>query len=134
MKKDILIVEDSSSRIKLIAQHFDNFIGKAFDIATSSQQAIVFLKQHFYHCILLDHDLEIEHYEDASSSEGTGQDVCRYIVENKIEIPYIIIHSLNSIGRERMLHIFQDNGYEALSRPFFWDCRYGKLGYKIFTE
>ena len=125
MNKDYLIVEDSSERLKLIAKHFDNFIGKTFDIAYKSSQAISLLKENTYHCIFLDHDLEEEHYENEKSYSGTGQEVCRFIVDNKIEVPRIVIHSLNPVGRDRMMGILDEGDYDYLSKPFFWDWRYG---------
>lgn len=125
MNKDYLIVEDSSERLKLIAKHFDNFIGKTFDVAFKASQAIYFLKENTYQCIFLDHDLEEEHYEKQNSYSGTSQEVCRFIVDNKIEIPKIVIHSLNPVGRDNMMKILKEGNYDYLSKPFFWDWRYG---------
>lgn len=48
MNKDYLIVEDSSERLKLIARHFDNFIGKTFDLAFRASEAISLLKENTY--------------------------------------------------------------------------------------
>ena len=126
MDKKFLIVEDSSERLKLIARHFDNFIGVTFDLAFSSQQAISYLKQNLYECIFLDHDLELEHYE-TQSYEGTGQEVCRFIVDNKIKVPKIVIHSLNPVGRDHMMSILKEGNYDYISKPFFWDWRYGNM-------
>lgn len=127
MEKDYLIVEDSTERLKRIANHFDNFIGKTFDIAFKAKTAISLLKENTYKVIFLDHDLEPEHYEKQMVRD-TGQDVCNYLVDNKIQVPKIVIHSLNTEGREKMMEILKKGNYDFLDAPYFWDMRYG---YKI---
>lgn len=83
------------------------------------------LKQCEYKCIFLDHDLEKNHYENEHSYSGTGQEVCRYIVDNNIDVPRIVIHSLNPIGRHNMMGILNEKNIDYISKPFFWDYRYG---------
>ena len=131
MDKDYLIVEDSTERLKLIARYFDNFIGKTFDVAFTSKAAINYLKTNSYYCIFLDHDLEEEHYEKENSYEGTGQEVCRFLVDNSIPVSKIVIHSLNPIGSHNMMGILAEGDYDYISKPFFWDGRYGNKLRKI---
>lgn len=46
----------------------------------------------------LDHDL---------GEEKTGYDICKYIVENKIECPKFYLHTANPVGRLNMKQLLQ---------------------------
>lgn len=51
----------------------------------------------------LDHDL---------GEEKTGYDVCKYIVENEIEIIAFAIHSMNCVGTNNMRQLLTHYGYK----------------------
>lgn len=51
-----------------------------------------------YDVIDLDHDL---------GEEKTGYDICKYIVENEIKIPIVVIHTSNPVGRQNMKQLLE---------------------------
>ena len=124
MQKDILVVEDSEERLKKITSFL---IGYTYDIAPKANIAIDLLKTNTYDYVFLDHDLEEEHYETQCFGKGTGYEVAQFIVENKESIKRVILHSLNPVGRDRMLVLLKNAEYDVKSAPMFWDWRYGSL-------
>lgn len=80
--------------------------------APSYGQGIDFLNKYEYDVAFLDHDLDITHQ--------TGEDVARYIVENKIPLKKVICHSMNFAGRQNMVSILRSAGYDAYECPFSW--------------
>ena len=68
------------------------------EIARTYEEAIAKLKLVSYDIISLDHDL---------GEEKTGYDICKFIVENKIQIPTIILHTSNPVGRFNMKQLLE---------------------------
>jgi CheY-like chemotaxis protein len=101
MSYRILIVEDSKDRYNWFRKEL---VGNDVVIATTALEAINRLWAEKFDFMFLDHDLADEHYEDSTCFEGTGSEIAKYLhdtPENNAGM-VIIIHSLNSCGRERM--------------------------------
>ena len=110
---NILFLDDNPVRTASFRQ--------AVPYATTVETAADCIKQikaEQWDWILLDHDLGGEEFADSSRAD-TGMEVVRYLVEHKPEkIPQIIVHSLNSLARERMCLDLIMAGYEATPLPF----------------
>lgn len=99
----ILILEDSEERMNWFRKKLDGEI----DHATKPDKAIEFLQSNEYDLILLDHDLEVYHYDyDVNCDKTTGLCVAKWLGENPTnnESAQIIIHSMNNNGAQRMFH------------------------------
>ena len=127
--KKILVVEDSLERMDRIESYFSGF--KGYDWAKSASVAISLLKTNEYDFILLDHDLEEEHYKTQFFGKGTGIEVVDFIVANTIPLKGAVVHSLNPVGRESMMRTLKRHGYDVIGKPSFWDGRYGGLVLKF---
>jgi hypothetical protein len=71
--------------------------------------------------VFLDHDLSVDDrmcIPGVNNKVATGTDVAQFIVENKIPIKLVIIHSFNAPGSRRMADIFDDAGYKNAYVPF----------------
>lgn len=124
MNKDILIVEDSTTRLK----HLVNFIiGYSFDVAFTANEAINQLKQNKYKYIMLDHDLADQHYEidvrdmNPELLEKTGQHVADYIAYNHIDLDLVIIHSLNPVGCQNMFNVLTRHCINVVNESGCWN-------------
>jgi len=90
----VFIFEDMEDRLKFFKkilvdhdlQHTDQ-IEKAKKILLNEKWDFVFL----------DHDME-ERFMDSKTTQNNGYQLAKWIVENKIKIEQIIIHSMNSVG------------------------------------
>ena len=67
-------------------------------VARSFKKAINYLKNNKFDIIDLDHDL---------GEEKTGYDICKFIIENRIEIPIIQIHTANVVGKFNMKQLLE---------------------------
>jgi Na+-transporting NADH:ubiquinone oxidoreductase subunit NqrF len=129
MHYDILILEDSTARLKKIAQFC---IGNSIDVAFNAAEGISKLKTNTYDFIMLDHDLEPEHYEQVDEYElanyeilkqknmSTGQAVADYIAYNKVPVKLCIIHSLNPSGGLNMKRTLERHEVNVLHVPSCW--------------
>lgn len=62
-------------------------------LATTADECIEVLKSGLVTELSLDHDL---------AGEKTGYEVVKWMVENNVFPPLIIIHTMNPVGRQRM--------------------------------
>jgi DNA-binding NtrC family response regulator len=92
MKKKVFILEDSSERIKWFLTFFEDCDVEYSDNVKKSCKKIESEK---YDIIFLDRDL--------AQSKKSGEDVAKYMMENKLSpnVP-IVIHSINTIGQKVM--------------------------------
>lgn len=65
-------------------------------ICRTYAEAIECLAFRKYDVVDLDHDL---------GEEKTGYDICKYIVEKGINVPTIVTHTANPVGRENMAQL-----------------------------
>ena len=108
----ILFLDDSHTRWHIFK---DLNPSANANFAPSYSQGIEMLSKYEYDVAFLDHDLDISH--------RTGEDVARYIVENKIPFKKIICHSMNEYGRKNMVSILRSAGYDAYEFQFAWSHR-----------
>ena len=82
-------------------------------------EAIAALSANHFDIIYLDHDLGEEETVKPDSA-GHGMDVVNWMVSNphRIGNPQIIVHSLNTPARERMVATLKEAGFVSLSMPF----------------
>jgi CheY-like chemotaxis protein len=123
----ILIVEDDATRC---AWFQEKFSGRKLDVTCDVAEAIVWLGEHDYEIILLDHDLMEEHYySDEPDDEHTGYAVAAWLASHpdSQRDATILIHSLNYLGAERMLTTLREAGRDAEHVPF----PYMQLGLKF---
>jgi hypothetical protein len=87
--------------------------------------------------ISFDHDLDPEHYFDASTgepipydsyTEKTGLHCVRYVIENGLNLDRWAIHSFNQVGADNMraeLQKYRPHGELRLKIPFILSHPYG---------
>ena len=85
--------------------------GPEWHLVKTADECIEVLKQGGVEHLSLDHDLAEEHYTDQDGvehSEKTGYHVVLWMAENNVwPSKTLIIHTMNSIGRTRMLQTAQ---------------------------
>jgi hypothetical protein len=67
-------------------------------------------------CISFDHDLADEHYNQANNDEDykekTGYECAKWLVEflieHNLELPVIYCHSMNPVGKQNILKLFEN--------------------------
>lgn len=79
-------------------------IGAEITVARTYDEAIQYI-DNSYDIISLDHDL---------SEEKTGYDIAKYIVENKIKVGAVAIHSANPVGKFNINQLLTHYGYKVL--------------------
>jgi hypothetical protein len=112
----ILILEDDCRRIDTFKH---NFIGCEFFITHLPETANKWLNEEEFDLIFLDHDLMDEHYLSyCDSKETTGLCTATYLGDNQhlSEKAVVIVHSLNSVGSERMMQALK--GRDKHKIPF----------------
>lgn len=126
----ILVLEDDSSRCKKIVNGLDY---STVVWVTKAKDAIDKLLNDKYDIIMLDHDLSAEHYETykdiifsqevTRTVEPTGMMVAEWLCKNKVDST-VLVHSLNTGQRQKMVRMLCDAGYECIDAAFCWDlCR-----------
>jgi len=96
----ILFLEDSAERIKLAKPYF---IGHTVHYAETAEEAIKLLQANKFDIASLDHDLGGTVM--SASDKNSGFAVAEFIAENvDFQPEYVIIHSMNPIGAEDMIH------------------------------
>jgi len=103
----ILVLDDDLERMK----HFKkNLNGCDLVLVETAKDAISAFKNHDeYGIVFLDHDLGGE--QMVKSGDGTGYEVAVHInsiLEGSNSNPYIILHSLNPVGRQNMCNVLVD--------------------------
>ena len=67
-------------------------------------------------CISFDHDLADEHYHNIQGNtdfnEKTGYECAKwlveYLLEHNLELPVVYCHSMNPVGKENILKLFEN--------------------------
>lgn len=67
--------------------------------------------------LFLDHDLGGEQYVD-SDREDCGMEVVRWMMENKVDVGTVIVHSHNIVAAEKMRLGLEESGYNVQSIQF----------------
>ena len=81
--------------------------GNQLFIAYSQKEAIeIIKKEKRFDIIFLDHDLGGKIYVN-SQEDNTGWWVAKYISENNIKCPQIIVHTMNYAGAKNMLGLLK---------------------------
>ena len=116
----VLIVEDDEVRC---AWFRERLAGRELDVTCDVRQAISWLSERDYSVILLDHDLADEHYfSDVPDDERTGYAIAAWLSSHpdRQRDAFIVIHSLNYPGAQRMLDVLRDGGRDAEHVPFYY--------------
>jgi len=111
----ILILEDDKERIKQFK--WWAYQNHQLTIVSTVGDTISELEENEFDLLCLDHDLGQEVYVESTGKEETGYLVALWLAENPERKPeHIIIHSLNTVGRENMKAVLP----EATVYPFVW--------------
>lgn len=120
---NILFLDDDMERHK----YFNKWIPSGHFVAevNNYESTITLLNikdKNFYDIMFLDHDLGVE---DQMCTPGvnnrykTGTDVAQFIVENDIRPnKFVVLHSYNPVGVQRMLKILSTAGIKVVCHPF----------------
>ncbi len=120
----VLIVEDSHARMELFNELFKDDTIVHAETAEAGIDALkmsMMFDSSIYQLVMLDHDLSSEHYGDlansASSGTDTGREVADFIAEMR-NPPYVVIHSWNPYGAQRMWDILHEAKVECAQQQF----------------
>src|SRR5918912_721480 len=116
----ILLVEDDEMRC---AWFRARLVGYELDVTCDVREAVAWLAEREYACVLLDHDLTEEHYfSNEPDDERTGYAVAAWLADHPTaqRDALILIHSLNYTGAARMLAVLRGAGREAEHIPFHY--------------
>lgn len=116
----VLVLDDSLERQKAFRSHLIGTISTHVHSYAECVEAFENQPKPF-DIVFLDHDLSDEAAAgNPSHKEKTGTDVVDYIVEMdpSKQPKKIILHTLNPVGRQRMMLILQRTGIETISSPF----------------
>ena len=126
MGRRIFIFEDDENRI----EQFREYLSKdTLTITDNIHVAKKLLKEQVFDVALLDHDMDHQSMVD-SSEENTGFQVASFIVEEKIPLYQVIVHSHNPVGAERMIDVlnkFGEHIKQVQMLPFFYLSRELKI-------
>lgn len=71
----------------------------------------------------LDHDLGADPADGINakgdSPEGSGLDLARWMIENKLVPRWVVVHSWNPAGAKNIVDVLHDAGYRCIYRPYF---------------
>jgi hypothetical protein len=109
---NVLILEDNQERIKKFRSAFP-FAVIVEDVDSAKK---AFLNDRF-NLVFLDHDLGGEIYVD-SNKYNTGMTIVKWIVENKIVIDTIVIHTCNKTAGNEMFRKLEDANYYTIRIPY----------------
>lgn len=113
---NVLFLDDNPRRTEMfLAALVDS--GHTIDTCETAKDCIELLQSNSYDCIRLDHDLGGEYWVE-SERDDCGMAVVRWIVENKPQIPKIIIHSHNVKAAKEMCRQLREAKYVTLYIPF----------------
>lgn len=114
----VLFLDDCPVRHK---EFMENWIGHLVDWAWTAEQAKKFLEVNEYDLVMLDHDLEQQHYAEKCFAR-TGGEVAQFMANTpeRFEKTNIIVHSLNFDGRKRIIQILKSVGLEPVDLPWGW--------------
>jgi len=119
----VLILEDDQNRVNTFVRELKNVDR---DITASSKIAINLVKKVKYDVIFLDHDLGIvpetgEKTNDVYliSGEYTGYEVAQAIPQSINKDTFVVIHSYNRVGAEKMQSVLDKCDYAPFGGPSF---------------
>ena len=120
-----LFLDDMSERHRQFkSKHSKEF--EHVDYVYTYDDAVKYLKSHTYNAVFLDHELSENAImcDPDDIDERTGADLAIWIVQNMEteDAPGFVIHSLNPVGRERMVNLLRDAGFDASGIPFYILC------------
>ncbi len=114
----ILILDDDAKRhmgfnIKLRGHEVHH--------AKTTAEAGSLIRNHVFHALFLDHDLEEYRPGAYGEIETTGYDFCgwlvRYMGSNEKK-PEIVVHSFNTVGAMNMGNLLRANGFRVTLEPY----------------
>lgn len=117
---EIFILEDDPSRISWFASTYKTAL-----ISDNAEGAKRILEGRKWDIVFLDHDLGGKVFVNEKDT-NTGSEVVRWVIENKVEIDRIIIHSLNWAASKNMLYSLREAGYIAVKIPFLFKEQFPK--------
>jgi hypothetical protein len=102
---NVLILEDDSMRIEYFAK---KLIHQNIAIVNNVRMFKSSINSFDFDFIFLDHDLGGAQYVDSSVVENTGYTASKLLASVEfIKLPFITIHSFNSIGAQNMYNILK---------------------------
>ena len=87
--------------------------------AKDYDEAIAALQKGKWDVVFLDHDLEDPTEYDLKMGWRDGSAIVDWIREHTPQIDFAICHSMNPVGRQRMMSGLERGGYPARSIPFY---------------
>lgn len=124
MKLKALFLDDMKERHRI----FHGDFGSQFEVthAYSYDQFIGEMLNDDFDILFLDHDLSgaAINCDPDNIDERTGTDVAKWLVKHfefasNNKRPGVVVHSLNPIGRTRMVCLLNEGGIEAVPMPFY---------------
>ena len=114
----VLFVDDEETRHGVFKRHS---IGHSVDHVLNADEAIKKMSEEVYDLIFLDHDLCIDLQNQTIDGEKDGRYIVRWMVsEYKSRNALVVCHSLNFDGRQMMLSLLKEAGFNVLDLPFAW--------------
>lgn len=113
MRMKVLFLDDDPFRHELVLGPLKAYGARVVGVSTA-KEAIDWIRREKFDLILLDHDLNGEVY--APSGPGTGYEVAEHVAGSPNRDTRIIVHSLNSVGAEKMVALI---GRRAEWIPFY---------------
>lgn len=102
---NILILEDDINRVAFFRKKLHMHTLTFTDYVETAKHE---LAKGTYDYLFLDHDLDDRTYVD-SEEENTGYQLCKWLAEHpELTFKNIIIHSMNSVGAQRMMELLCD--------------------------
>lgn len=120
-KRRVLFVDDSPYRWDYFCQLFKtrNTSGVEFAWAKNYDQAVEQLESGDWDVVFLDHDLEDPGDWDPQAGWRDGTAVVDWIREHTPHIGFVVCHSMNPVGRNRMVTGLERSGYSARQVPYY---------------
>ena len=111
------ILEDDVSRMGLFHEVLGFNVTHRDNVEDAKK---VYEKYKPFDIVLLDHDLCNEHYVGKRLDENTGYQFAEWLAKTQDcnEATYVVIHSYNPDGAERMEDVLQKSGWNAHRIPF----------------
>ena len=123
-----LFLDDLEDRHVSFKKLHDSSFPTGVDYVYTYDAAVDHLKHIEYNMVFLDHDLSFGAImcDPDDCDEKTGTDLVQWIVQhmdpNDPNTPGFVIHSLNPVGRKRMVDVLVAAGFDAKPYPFYWLC------------
>ena len=90
-----------------------------FEWAKDYDQAISAMKGSKWDVVFLDHDLEDPGEWDSKMGWRDGSAIVDWMREHTPDVGFVVCHSMNPIGRNRMTMGLERGGYPCRSIPFY---------------